>query len=107
MHELSLANAVCDIVEREVRRGRSADALALVTRVVVDVGHDANVEPANLQFCLDALLSTPPFARGYAQLDFVSGDDLRVNWFELDEATDAGSANAERGVQPPTREPVS
>jgi Hydrogenase/urease nickel incorporation, metallochaperone, hypA len=92
MHELSLANAICDIVEREVRRDRPARALGSVTLVVVDVGRDANVEPGSLQFCLDALLSTPPFGRGTSRLEFVEGDDLRVNWFEIDEPSGAEPA---------------
>jgi Zn finger protein HypA/HybF involved in hydrogenase expression len=85
MHELSLANEICAIVEREVVRERPAAALASVTVVNIEVGHDANVEPASLQFCLDALLATAPFGRGSAVLTMVPGDDLRVSWFEIDD----------------------
>jgi hypothetical protein len=86
MHELSLANEICDIVEREVRRDRGAASLAHVTVVAVEVGADANVEHESLRFCLDALLSTHPFRRGSALIDVVAGDDLRVSWFEIDDA---------------------
>jgi Zn finger protein HypA/HybF involved in hydrogenase expression len=85
MHELSLANEICNIIEREVQRERGISALGHVTVVAVEVGHAANVEPNSLQFCLDALLSTPPFGRGTSVLDMVPGDDLRVSWFEIDD----------------------
>jgi Zn finger protein HypA/HybF involved in hydrogenase expression len=88
MHELSLANEICDIVEREVMRERDRAALALVTLVSVEVGVQFNVEPDNLQFCLDALLSSHPFQRGRAVLETVPGDDLRVGWFEIDDEAD-------------------
>ena len=85
MHELSLANEICHIIERQVQRDRGVAALADVTVVTVEVGIDANVEPHNLQFCLDALLATAPFRQGKAILELVDGDDLRVAWFEIDD----------------------
>ncbi|GAB1342701.1 hydrogenase/urease maturation nickel metallochaperone HypA [Gemmatimonas sp.] len=85
MHELSLANEICNIVEREVQRERGVGALRCVTLVAVEVGDAANVEPNSLQFCLDALLSTHPFGRGRSTLEMVVGDDLRVSWFEIDD----------------------
>lgn len=85
MHELSLANEICSIVEREVQRERGVGALGHVTLVAVEVGHEANVEPGSLQFCLDALLSTHPFGRGRSMIEMTSGDDLRVSWFEIDD----------------------
>jgi Zn finger protein HypA/HybF involved in hydrogenase expression len=85
MHELSLANEICNIVEREVERDRDHGALAFVTVVAVEVGEQANVEPNSLQFCLDALLSTHPYGRGKSVLEFVPGEDLRVAWFEIDD----------------------
>lgn len=85
MHELSLANEICNIVEREVQSERGIGALACITVVAVEVGEQANVEPSSLQFCLDALLSAHPYGRGKAVLEFVPGDDLRVSWFELEE----------------------
>ena len=90
MHELSLANEICHIIEREVLRDRGVGALAYVTMVAVEVGHDANVEPSSLQFCLDTLLAIHPFGRGSALIDRVPGDDLRVAWFEIDD--DAAAA---------------
>ena len=97
MHELSLANEICNIVEREVQRERGIGALAHVTVVAVEVGDQANVEPNSLQFCLDALLSTHPYGRGKAVIEFVSGDDLRVSWFEIDDPgePDVPSMNSE------------
>lgn len=95
MHELSLANEICHIVEREVRRERGTGALAHVTLVAVELGDQANVEPNSLQFCLDALLSTHPYGRGTSVLEFVPGDDLRVSWFEIDDPNDGHTPPAE------------
>jgi Zn finger protein HypA/HybF involved in hydrogenase expression len=95
MHELSLANEICNIVEREVQRERGISALAHVTVVAVELGNDANVEPNSLQFCLDALLSTHPYGRGKSVLEFVPGDDLRVSWFEIDDPEETAASPAE------------
>jgi Zn finger protein HypA/HybF involved in hydrogenase expression len=93
VHELSLANEICDIVERQLRDA-GPGALAQVTTVVVEVGVDANVERSSLTFCLEALLTTPPFARGRPVLEMVPGDDLRVSWFELDDDVEQSSGGA-------------
>ena len=85
MHELSLANEICNIVEREVSQGSGLAALSQVTVVCVEIGEQANVERNSLQFCLDALLGAHPFGQGRAELVTVSGDDLQVAWFELDD----------------------
>lgn len=105
MHELSLANEICNIVEREVRREHGPEALAYVTTVVVEVGTEANVEPGSLQFCLDALLTSHPFARGCAELRFTPGDDLRVDWFELDDVPAPAVAGDEQ--QDPSVEEIA
>ena len=81
MHELSVAIEICRMVEERLAPG---EALQL-RRVGVIVGDDAGLEPANLSFCLDALLSNPPFGSATAVLTRCPGNDLRVNYYEVDD----------------------
>ena len=81
MHEMSIAMEICAIAERAIGE-RSASS---VTEVVVDVGDDAGVEIQNLEFCLEALLRTPPFASARAVVRRERGDVLRVASVEIDE----------------------
>ena len=80
MHELSVAIEVCRMAEE--RLGPDASRLR---RVGVMVGDDAGLEPANLSFCLDALLGQPPFGTATAVLSSCSGPDLRVDYYEVDD----------------------
>jgi Zn finger protein HypA/HybF involved in hydrogenase expression len=95
MHELSLAMEVCRVLESQLTESQRAQ---LVT-VSLEVGTDAAVEIANLQFCLDALLSQPPFTGAAALLTPVRGDDLRVAYLELDDerAAPMAAAGGDRG----------
>ncbi len=81
MHELSVALEVCRIAEEQVGRPRLAD---LVT-VGLEVGRDSCLEIANLEFCLEALLTHPPFRRGRPRIEAVGGDDVRVSYLEVDD----------------------
>jgi Zn finger protein HypA/HybF involved in hydrogenase expression len=81
MHELSVALEICRMVEERLPSGRARD----VRRVGVIVGDDAGLEPANLSFCLDALLSQPPFGSAQAVMTRCPGLDLRVDYFEVDD----------------------
>lgn len=81
MHELSLALEVCRLAEEHVGRA----ALPRVTAVGVVVGEDAGVERENLAFCLQALLAAPPFAGAEPVLIRSAGDDLRLDYLELDD----------------------
>jgi Zn finger protein HypA/HybF involved in hydrogenase expression len=80
MHELSVAIEVCRMAEE--RLGRDAPRLR---RVGLVVGDDAGLEPANLSFCLDALLGQPPFGAATALVTSCPGDDLRVDYYEVDD----------------------
>lgn len=95
MHELSLAMEVCRVLEGQLSLAQQAQ---LIT-VSLEVGTDAPVEMANLQFCLDALLSQPPFAGATVLLTPMAGDDLRVAYLELDDerAVPVGAAGGARG----------
>lgn len=81
MHELSLALDVCRIAEEAVGR----DRLPLVTEVGVEVGERAGIELANFEFCLEALLSSPPFGRARPSIEHLPGNDLRITYVEVDD----------------------
>jgi len=81
VHEMTLALEICRITEEQVGR----DALPRVREVGLLVGTDAGGEPDNLEFCLDALLSHPPFAGARVAMSTESGDDRRVTYLEIDD----------------------
>ena len=66
-----------DVLERE---GGIA-----VRAIGVEVGTDAGVELDNFRFCLDALLTEPPFVGARAELQRVSGDTLRLTFVEVED----------------------
>ena len=94
MHELSVALEICRMVEERLAPGESLQ-LRRVGVIVGDrarlgqqdaiVGDDAGLEPANLSFCLDALLSQPPFGAAHTVLTRCPGDTLRVDYYEVDD----------------------
>lgn len=81
MHELSIAVEVCRIAEERLGT-REASRLRVVA---LEVGHDAGLEVDNLAFCLEALLAQPPFGNGRPKVSRVSGDDLRIDYLEVDD----------------------
>jgi Zn finger protein HypA/HybF involved in hydrogenase expression len=86
MHELSLALEVCRLAENAIY---PADPARVVTVGVV-LGDRSVVEPANFRFCLEELLKQPPFGRAVPSIARSIGDDLRLDYVEVD---DAGSTN--------------
>ena len=80
MHEMGVAMEIARIAEQKV--GRLASKL---TRVAVIVGDDAGVEPSSLSFCLEALLAQAPFAGAVAEIIRGTGDELRVDYLEVDD----------------------
>lgn len=81
MHEFSVAIEICRMMEERLGPGESAH----LRRVGVAVGEDAGLEPANLSFCLDALLQQPPFGGARAELVACAGPDLRLDFYEVDD----------------------
>jgi Zn finger protein HypA/HybF involved in hydrogenase expression len=81
MHEMSLALEICRLTEEKL----PAEELPRLLRVGVVVGDQANVETSNLEFCLEALLSAPPFGRARPVMSTVPGTDLSVNFFEVED----------------------
>jgi Zn finger protein HypA/HybF involved in hydrogenase expression len=80
MHEMSVAMEICRIVDDKYDRAAGA-----LVGVGVEVGDDAGLEVDNLEFCLEALLSQPPFDGAALHLDRLTGDVLRVSYLELDD----------------------
>jgi Zn finger protein HypA/HybF involved in hydrogenase expression len=81
MHELSLALEICRLTEEKL----PAEDLPRLLRVGVAVGDGANIEAGNLEFCLEALLGSPPFGRARPVISRIPGDDLSVNFFEVED----------------------
>jgi len=82
MHELSVAMEVCRMAEDRI----GADASGRLRLVALEVGDDAGLEPDNLSFCLDALLSQPPFGEARALVTRCAGNVLRLDYLEVDDA---------------------
>ena len=87
MHEMSIALEVCRLAEERVGTGHAAELVA----VGVDVGEHSGLEPANLEFCLTALLSAPPFAGARADVRRCGGDVLQLSYLELNDVEDGGA----------------
>jgi len=81
MHEMSVAMEVCRIAEDQV----GLAALPTVREIGVIVGHDCGVEPESLRFCLEVLLGNEPFRGARAALELTPGDELRVDYMEIDD----------------------
>ena len=81
MHEMSVAMEVCRIVEVQV----GAAALPRVREVGLIVGHQSGVEPENLRFCLDAILSVAPFQSARSVFEMTPGDDLSLHYLKIDD----------------------
>ena len=74
---------VCGITEEHVGR----DSLPNVLTVGLDVGSDAGIEVDNLEFCLEVLLSEPPFGMAKPKIARVSGNVLRVTFVEVEDGS--------------------
>jgi Zn finger protein HypA/HybF involved in hydrogenase expression len=81
VHELSLALEICRIAEQQA----GTEATPWIVTVGVEVGDDAGVEPANLEFCLEVLLKQPPFQGAHAAMTHAPGDVLRVSYLEIED----------------------
>jgi len=90
MHELSLAEEVCRMArERLAVETASSAGAARLLELGLEVGDDAGVEVESLRFCVEALLSAPPFEGARAAVVRVPGDVLRLTYLEIDD----GGAN--------------
>jgi Zn finger protein HypA/HybF involved in hydrogenase expression len=81
VHELSLALEICRMTEQRL----GPAALPGLVEVGLDVGDEAGVEPANLEFCLEALLREPPFRQPRVVVRRCGGDVLTLSYLEVDD----------------------
>jgi Zn finger protein HypA/HybF involved in hydrogenase expression len=81
MHELSVALEVCRLAEERL----GPECTPRLRTIAVRVGDRWGLEPANLAFCLDALLSAPPFGRASARIERCEGDVLQLEYLEVDD----------------------
>lgn len=72
---------ICRVAQDKLGR-QGASQLRLVALVV---GKEAPVETDNLTFCLDALLTQPPFGQGRVVVRGCPGSDLRIDYLEIDD----------------------
>ena len=80
MHELSVALEVCEVAQRHAPRDPTR-----VVEVGVEIGDDAGFAPENLLFCLETLLSSPPFKAARPVVKRVPGSDLRVTYLKVED----------------------
>jgi Zn finger protein HypA/HybF involved in hydrogenase expression len=81
VHELSLALEDCRQAEQVLER----EGGGTVRRLAVEIGDDAGLERENFRFCLESLLSAPPFNGTHAEFLQGEGPDLRLAWVEVDD----------------------
>ena len=83
MHEMSLALEVCRLAEEQV----GLDALPRVCTLGLEVGQGSGVAVENLAFCLEALLTSPPFGEARAVIQRTEGAGVRLQWLEIEDVT--------------------
>lgn len=83
MHEMSVALEVCRIAEEYV----GADRLPDIVTVGLEVGDRSGLEVDSLEFCLEVLLSAPPFGQARPEIQRQAGDELRVSYLEVDDGS--------------------
>ncbi len=86
MHEMSLATEVCRMAaERLAAETAGLPRSPRLLALGLEVGDDAGVEIESLRFCVESLLSLPPFEGARAVLERVPGDVLRLTYLEIDD----------------------
>jgi len=82
VHEMSIALEICRMAEEQVGR----EQLPQVVAVGLDVGDDAGIEVDSLRFCLEVLLSNPPFRKARPEITRRPGDVLELRYLEVNDA---------------------
>lgn len=78
---MSVALEVCRVAEAQVGRERLPDVVV----IAIEVGDLAGVEIGNFEFCLETLFAHPPFGRARPVIERSPGDELRVQYLEIDD----------------------
>jgi Zn finger protein HypA/HybF involved in hydrogenase expression len=81
VHELSVALEICRIAEERLE---SAE-LPRLRALGLEMGDESGLEPENLRFCLESLLSAPPFGAARPVITRLPGDTLRVTYLEIED----------------------
>jgi Zn finger protein HypA/HybF involved in hydrogenase expression len=77
---MSLAMEIARIAEEKL-----GDAAPQLVTIAVELGDESGVEPANLEFCLEAVFATPPFCGAKPAILRCAGDVLQVAYLEIDD----------------------
>jgi len=80
VHELSLAIEIGRLAEE-----RLGASVARCITVGVEVGTDSGVEPSALEFCLEAVLSYPPWTGAKPAITRPGGDVLQLTYLEVED----------------------
>jgi Zn finger protein HypA/HybF involved in hydrogenase expression len=80
VHELSLAMEIGRLAEEKL-----GESVARCVAVGVDVGTDSGVEPSALEFCLQTVLSQPPWTGARPVLTCPQGDLFQLSWLEIED----------------------
>lgn len=81
MHEMSVAMEICRVAESHLEPGEAPR----LREVGLDVGREAGVVVESLEFCLESLLSTPPFTGAEAAIRTPPGDVLQLTYLEVED----------------------
>lgn len=68
-----------------IAEAKLGDAAPQLVAVAVDVGDGAGIDAWSLEFCLEAVFATPPFAGARPHILPCRGDVLRVAYLEIDD----------------------
>jgi Zn finger protein HypA/HybF involved in hydrogenase expression len=85
MHEMGIAAAILEVVQRYVPLQRAR----LVRRVHVRVGDDMPVLPESLEFCFSALVSDTPYASATLDIRRTSANELTIREVDLADESEA------------------
>lgn len=80
MHELNLAMEIGRLAEQQL-----GASVSRCIAVGVEVGTASGVEPSSLEFCLEAVLSHPPWKGARPVLSHPDGDCLHLAWIEIED----------------------
>lgn len=88
MHEMSIAAAIFEVVQRYVPRYRGP----LVRCVHVRLGENTPVLPESLAFCFNAIVADTPYDGATLAIQRVADNELTVREVDLLDLTDASEA---------------